>query len=124
MSNQSQRVVITGLGVVCPLGRDLDSIWANLQSKSSGISELDCLPVGGLDVRYGGQAKCFTGDINDFGPLEKTLQRAIKKNQKVMCREIEMGVAACQMALAHAGIAAPESRNPERTGIVGLRMQG
>jgi 3-oxoacyl-[acyl-carrier-protein] synthase II len=96
----------------------LDSIWANLQSKSSGISELDCLPVGGLDVRYGGQAKCFTGDINDFGPLEKTLQRAIKKNQKVMCREIEMGVAACQMALAHAGIAAPESRNPERTGIV------
>lgn len=118
MSHQSHRVVITGLGVVCPLGRDLETLWDNLISKNSGISELDCLPSEWLDVRFGGQAKCFTGDIENFGPLEKSLQRAIKKNQKVMCREIEMGVAACQMALAHSGLAAPESRNPERTGIV------
>jgi 3-oxoacyl-[acyl-carrier-protein] synthase II len=118
MSKQSQRVVITGLGVVCPLGRDLDTLWNNLIAGNSGISALDCLPEGGLDVRFGGQAKCFTGDIENFGPLEKSLQRAIKKNQKVMCREIEMGVAACQMALFHSGLAAPELRNPERTGIV------
>jgi len=118
MSNTLRRVVITGLGVVCPLGRDLDTLWSNLIGKKSGVSELDCLPAGGLDIRYGGQAKCFTGHIDNFGPLDKNLQRAIKKNQKVMCREIEMGVAACQMALAHSGLAAPESRNPERTGIV------
>jgi len=89
-----------------------------LVNKKTGISELDCLPQAGLNLPYGGQAKCFTGDIENFGPLEKTLQRAIKKNQKVMCREIELGVAACQMALNHSGLAAPESRNPERTGIV------
>ena len=118
MSNPSQRVVITGLGVVCPLGRDLETLWKNLCGGVSGISELDCLPASGLDVRYGGQAKCFTGEIEDFGTLEKSLQRAIKKNQKVMCREIEMGVAACQMALHHSGLASPASRNPERTGIV------
>jgi 3-oxoacyl-[acyl-carrier-protein] synthase II len=118
MSNPIRRVVITGLGVVCPLGRDLETFWANLIGKKSGVSTLDCLPENGLKLKYGGQAKCFTGDIENFGPLEKSLQRAIKKNQKVMCREIEMGVAACQMALAHAGLAAPESRNPERTGIV------
>ena len=116
--NQSQRVVITGLGVVCPLGRDLDTFWSNLSSKTSGISAIDCLPSDGLGVAFGGQSKCFNGDIDNFGPLEKSLQRAIKKNQKVMCREIEMGVAACQMALSHSGLAAPESRNPERTGIV------
>jgi len=118
MANQIRRVVITGLGVVCPLGRDLDTFWSNLAGQKTGISELDCLPQDGFAVRYGGQAKCFTGEIDNFGPLEKSLQRAIKKNQKVMCREIEMGVAACQMALAHSGLAAPESRNPERTGIV------
>jgi 3-oxoacyl-[acyl-carrier-protein] synthase II len=118
MSNPIRRVVITGLGVVCPLGRDLETFWANLIGKKSGISALDCLPENGLNLKYGGQAKCFTGDIENFGPLEKSLQRSIKKNQKVMCREIEMGVAACQMALAHSGLAAPESRNPERTGIV------
>lgn len=118
MSNPSQRVVITGLGVVCPLGRDLDTFWNQLQSLKSGVSKLDCLPENGLHLRFGGQSKCFTGDIENFGPLEKTLQRAIKKNQKVMCREIEMGVAACQMALNHSGLADPSARNPERTGIV------
>ena len=118
MSHPIRRVVITGLGVVCPLGRDLETFWANLIGKKSGVSALDCLPENGLNLKYGGQATCFTGDIENFGPLEKSLQRSIKKNQKVMCREIEMGVAACQMALAHSGLAAPESRNPERTGIV------
>lgn len=118
MSKPSQRVVITGMGVVCPLGRDLDTLWANLLARKSGVSALDCLPENGLDVRFGGQAKCFTGDIDNFGPLEKSLQRAIKKNQKVMCREIEMGVAACQMALAHSGLSDPATRNPERSGIV------
>jgi len=118
MSNPIRRVVITGLGVVCPLGRDLETFWANLVGKKSGVSTLDCLPENGLNLKYGGQAKCFTGDIENFGPLEKSLQRAIKKNQKVMCREIEMGVAACQLALHHSGLAAPESRIPERTGIV------
>jgi 3-oxoacyl-[acyl-carrier-protein] synthase II len=115
---EHQRVVITGMGVVCPLGRELDTLWQNLMTGVSGITELGCLPAAGNTVRYGGEAKCFTGDIADFGPLEKTLQRAIKKNQKVMCREIEMGVAACQMALHHSGLADPTARNPERTGIV------
>ncbi len=118
MPNQIRRVVITGLGVVSPIGRDLDTFWKNLVEGKTGVSSLDCLPRGGLDLSFGGQAKCFTGDIENFGPLEKSLQRAIKKNQKVMCREIEMGVAACQLALANSGLAAPNSRNPERTGIV------
>ncbi|XZE20564.1 beta-ketoacyl-[acyl-carrier-protein] synthase family protein [Pirellulaceae bacterium SH449] len=115
---EHQRVVITGMGVVCPLGRDLDTFWKNLTEGVSGITALDCLPAEGQTVRYGGQAKCFTGDIGDFGPLEKGLQRAIKKNQKVMCREIEMGVAACQLALHHSGLSDPAARNPDRTGIV------
>jgi 3-oxoacyl-[acyl-carrier-protein] synthase II len=46
------------------------------------------------------------------------MQRAIKKNQKVMCREIEMGVAACQLALHHSGMSDPASREPDRFGIV------
>ncbi len=118
MSNPIRRVVITGMGVVSPIGRDLDTFWTNLVGQKTGISTLDCLPQNGLELTCGGQAKCFTGEIEDFGRLEKSLQRSIKKNQKVMCREIELGVAACQMALAHSGLAAPGSRNPERTGIV------
>jgi 3-oxoacyl-[acyl-carrier-protein] synthase II len=70
-----------------------------------------------MPIRFGGEIKSFTGDIENFGPLDKTLQRNIRKNLKVMCREIELGVAACQLALSHSGLSA-EVRDPERTGIV------
>ncbi len=116
MSEPCTRVVITGLGVVSPLGRDLDTFWHAFTHGQTGITEFSDLPLNVLPVRHGGQAKCFTGAIEDFGPLDKGLQRAIKKNQKVMCREIELGVAACQMALSHAGLDA-DKRDPERTGI-------
>lgn len=118
MSHSDQRVVITGLGLVSPLGIDLEAFWQNLVQERSGITELDCFPQGSLPLRFGGQARCFTGDISDFGPLDKGMQRAIKKNQKVMCREIEMGVAACQRAIHHAGLGDPAAREPDRFGIV------
>ncbi len=116
MSAPITRVVITGLGVVSPLGRDLETFWHALTHRQSGITEFSDLPLEVLPVRHGGQAKCFTGAIEDFGPLDKGLQRSIKKNQKVMCREIELGVAACQMALSHAALGV-DQRDPERTGI-------
>jgi 3-oxoacyl-[acyl-carrier-protein] synthase II len=117
MSNL-HRVVITGLGVVSPIGRELGPFWENLANQKSGIGPLTSLPLETLPCKFGGQASCFTGEIGEFGPLDKNLQRAIKKNQKVMCREIEMGVAACQLALYHSGLASPELRDPDRFGIV------
>jgi 3-oxoacyl-[acyl-carrier-protein] synthase II len=117
MSN-NHRVVITGLGVISPLGRELTPFWNNLANQTSGIGPLSSLPLEIIPCKFGGQASCFTGDISEFGPLDKNLQRSIKKNQKVMCREIEMGVAACQLALYDSGLASPELRNPERFGIV------
>lgn len=101
-----------------PLGRELDPFWNNLANQNSGVGPLTSLPLEAIPCKYGGQATCFTGEISEFGPLDKNLQRAIKKNQKVMCREIEMGVAACQLALFHSGISNPELRNPDRFGIV------
>jgi len=117
MSNP-HRVVITGLGVVSPIGRELEPFWNNLANEISGIGPLSSLPLDAIPCKFGGQATCFTGEISEFGPLDKNLQRAIKKNQKVMCREIEMGVAACQLALHHAGLSDPELRDPDRFGIV------
>jgi 3-oxoacyl-[acyl-carrier-protein] synthase II len=114
----NNRVVITGLGVISPLGRELTPFWNNLANQTSGIGPLSSLPLDIIPCKFGGQASCFTGEISEFGPLEKNLQRAIKKNQKVMCREIEMGVAACQLALHHSGLADPQLRDPDRFGIV------
>ena len=108
------RVVITGFGLVSPLGNEPDHVWEKLVAGDSGISPIESLPMEGLPMRSGGEVKDFTGAIEDYGTLDKTLQRAIKKNMKVMCREIEMGVAAAQKALFHSGLTT--DRDPDRGG--------
>ncbi len=112
----STRVVITGLGVISPIGSDLESVRASMESGRSGIARLDSLPTEGLPVRSGAEVKDFTGKIEDYGPLAKDLQRSIKKNMKVMCREIEMGVAAAQKALANSGLGL--DRDADRCGCL------
>lgn len=105
MSKTSRRVVITGMGLVSPLGNDCDTLWNALTSGHSGVAPLSRLPIGSLPTAVAGEAK-FTGAIEEFGPLEKSLQRNIKKGLKLMCREIQMGVAAAQLAIHHAGLTA------------------
>ncbi len=116
MPSQPARVVITGMGLISPLGNSLESVWELLSSGGTGIGELQHLDASALSHRFGGEARDFSGSIDDYGPLDKKLQRAIKKNMKVMCREIEMGVAASQLALAHSGL--PGDRNPDRCGCL------
>ncbi len=116
-SDPAKRVVITGFGVISPIGCDLPSFRDSLEKGRSGIGPVESLPPQSIPVSHVGEVKSFTGDIENFGPLDKTLQRNIRKGQKVMCREIEMGVAACQHALHHSGLTESQ-RNPERTGIV------
>lgn len=113
----ARRVVITGVGLVSPLGNSPDSLWKALAAGESGVRPLTAFPSEFLPTSFAGEALDFKGEIEDFGPLEKTLQRNIKKGLKLMCREIEMGVAVAQLALAHAGHKAG-TYDPERTGCV------
>lgn len=110
-------VVITGLGVISPLGNTPEALLDGLRSGRSGIAGFTQIPAGAYCVSNGAEAREFTGDIQDYGPLEKSMQRTIKKGSKVMCREIEMGVAAAQLALHHAGFD-PERFDRDRTGVL------
>jgi 3-oxoacyl-[acyl-carrier-protein] synthase II len=96
----SRRVVITGIGLVSPLGNSAARLWAALAAGESGVREMKSLPVEVFPTRYGAEAREFTGAIEDFGPLEKVKARNIKKNLKVMCREMQFGIAVAQLALA------------------------
>lgn len=116
MDSSQGSVVITGMGVISPIGCTLDEFWTSLMAGRSGLAPAQALPADSLDVPVVGEARGFTGAIEQFGPLEKTVQRSIKKSQKLMCREIEMGVAACQLALADAALSA-SNLEPDRSGI-------
>jgi 3-oxoacyl-[acyl-carrier-protein] synthase II len=104
MSNFRRPIVITGMGLISPLGNSPQALWQALSTGTSGVDLLNGLPVEHLATRIGGQARQFTGQVGEFGPLDKNLQRTVKKSLKLMCREIQMGVASAQLALADSGL--------------------
>jgi len=100
-------IVITGLGVVSPIGIGCDAFWEALAAGTSGIRPVDLFDASSLKVRFGGQ-------IPDFDPKQYVRPR---KSLKVMSREIQVGFAAADLALTDAGIA-PSSLDPDRFGVV------
>ena len=116
-SDTARRVVITGMGVVCPLGLTPDDLWTGLVEGRSGVVPIESFACGGLPVAHAAEARCFTGDIDDFGPLDGDRKKAIRKGLKVMCRETQMAVAAAQRAIRDCGEAAAH-HPPERFGCV------
>ena len=69
----------------------------------SGVGKLERLPTDHLPMSHGAEARDFTGKIEDFGTLEPDQKKNIRKGLKVMCREIQMGVAAAQRPCATPG---------------------
>src|SRR5688572_8893149 len=100
-----RRVVITGLGIVSPLGSTLEEFRAALFEGRSGVELLEQLPPLEGKIAFGGECRQFTGEIGDFGELEKDLKKSIRKALKMMCRESMMAVAAAQHAIADGGFA-------------------
>src|ERR1044071_6478723 len=110
-AGQNRRVVITGLGLISPLGNTPSALWDALMAARSGVSTISLLPSERQPMKYAAEAREFTGEVEEFGPLEKERKKAIKKGLKVMCRETRMAVAAAQLAIADAGFA----EKPDRT---------
>lgn len=112
-----RRAVITGMGLISPLGTTPQTAWDALAAGRSGIVPLGCLPVENLPIRCAGEVRGFSGEISDFGPLDKDQVRTIRKGLKVMCREIQMGVAVAQLAMHDAGLKSG-GYDVDRTGVV------
>jgi 3-oxoacyl-[acyl-carrier-protein] synthase II len=111
MNSTQRRVVITGMGQVSPLGSTKEALWDALQNARSGVGPL----AGPLPVHAAAEARQFTADIEDFGPLEKEQKKQTRKALRTMCRECQMGVAVAQLALTDAGISIG-TIDPERIG--------
>ena len=117
MTQSDRRVVITGMGLISPIGNSRADLWDSLNHDRSGIKPLTGVPTDHFSSDIGGECTDFTGDIQNFGPLEKKLQRSIKKGLRLMCRDIQLGVAAAQLAIADAGLE-PGSVDPARIGTL------
>jgi len=114
----TRRVVITGMGLISPLGNSPEALWCALTTGQTGVRRIaNVAPTAGLPITMAARAWEFSGTVDDFGPLPKDRQKAIRKGLKVMCQESQMGVAAAQRALTAAGFDDSDSE-PDRSGVV------
>lgn len=100
-------VVITGMGVVSPIGVGHAAYWDSLLQQRSGVSLLPATSSVDLPLRIGGAVKDF--DAKAYVKPRKAL--------KVMCREIQTGFSAAAMAVENAGWDAHPPA-PERLGVI------
>ncbi len=117
MTKVDRRVVITGMGIISPVGCSAEALWHSVEQGISGVGPIQRVPPDHLKSKVAAEASDFTGTIENFGELEKTTKRSLKKGLKLMCREIQMGVAAAQLSLSDSRLS-PEIYDPHRIGTM------
>jgi len=102
---QRRRVVVTGLGVVCPVGNTVEEAWSNLVAGKSGIGTITRFDAAAFACRFAGEVKGF--DLAAYLP---------PKEARHMDTFIHYGLAAAIQAWKDCGLQVTEA-NAERIGV-------
>lgn len=100
-----RRVVITGLGMVSPVGLNVAESWSNILAGKSGIGLIDHIDTTDFAVKFGGSVRDF--DITEYIPA---------KEAKKMDKFIHYGIAAAEQAIKDSGLEVTDE-NAERIGV-------
>jgi 3-oxoacyl-[acyl-carrier-protein] synthase II len=106
VSTDRQRVVVTGLGVVSPLGNTTERFWEALIAGCSGAGPITRFDTSAYDVKFACEVKDFT--------VEGVLER---KEAKRMDRFVQYAMVASHQAIHHAGLLG-DGIDKERVGVV------
>ncbi len=100
-----RRVVVTGLGIVSPIGSNIDKAWGSITAGKSGISKIDCFDASAFSVQIAGQTRDF--DVDEY---------LSKKDQRKMDPFIHYGIGAGVQAINDSGFEVNET-NADRIGV-------
>lgn len=102
-----RETVVTGVGIVSPIGVGREAFRASFLSGTGGVGPITQFDPSGLPIRSAGEVRNF--DAKRFVPQRKSL--------KVMARDAQLGVAAARLAVQDAGIDSA-AVDPDRFGVV------
>lgn len=99
--SDDRNVVITGLGLMTPLGLGADAFWKNLSAGASGVKPVVLPEHQGIAApdQAAGEVSEFTESV-----ARKSYLKPLRKSVKVMCREIQLGAASALDAVDHSGL--------------------
>lgn len=100
------RVVVTGLGVVTPVGNDVSTMWSALLSGKSGLGTISCFDASAFESQ-------IAAEVKGFDPAQYLNPKEIKRS----ARFVQFAIAASKQAVADAGLRV-EQEDPFRCGAV------
>ena len=100
-----RRVVVTGMGIVSPVGSELGKAWNNIREGVSGISAIDDFDVSQFATRIAGSVRDF--EVSDY---------LAPKDARKMDKFMHYGIGATEMALSDSGLSIDEE-NRHRIGV-------
>jgi len=109
-----RRVVVTGMGIACPLGLGVERVWKRLVAGESGIGAIQSFDTKELTAKIAGQVPIGTRaegglDLNEWIPV---------KDQKKMDRFIHLAVVAASEAVEDSGWVPPDEEARCATGVM------
>jgi nodulation protein E len=109
-SGASRRVVVTGMGVVTPIGLNVDQFWSSIETAHVGVGELGGFPIDDLKILIAAQ-------IKDFDPKQRL--QGFKRDKVIMHadRYAWFAAAAAEEAVRMSGLTTPFA-NPYRTAAI------
>jgi 3-oxoacyl-[acyl-carrier-protein] synthase II len=102
-----RRVVVTGMGMVTPLGRNLETTWAALREGQSGVGLITLFDASTFPTRIAAEAKGF--DLIDYIPDGERFSEH--------SRNTRFALAAAKMAMDHSGLLDNPAHDPTRFGV-------
>jgi beta-ketoacyl-acyl-carrier-protein synthase II len=108
-----ERVVVTGVGAVTPLGIGVESFWEGVKSARSGVAPLTLIDASRHSTKFGGEVKGFNAE--DF--MEK---REIKRTDRV----VHLALAASDEAVKDSGLVIDDSNRDEVGVVIGCGIGG
>ena len=107
MNNEMRRVVITGLGVISPVGNDVNTFWESLKTGKCGISRIEGFEEYNLPIHVAGR-------VRDFDPLTFGLSGAEKRRNDIYS---QYAMAAAAQAMADSGLDSSQNIDENRFGV-------
>lgn len=109
----TRRVVITGMGIHCPIGSTLDDVWTSITTGKTGTGPITRFDATDLDSQV-------AGEVSDFDPRQYLPAKEARRAD----RYVSLAVASSLEAIEHAGLTINEG-NSERIGVlIGTAMGG
>ncbi len=112
-SNRDNRVVVTGIGALCPLGLDMNTTWENLIAGKSGIDYITLCDPEPLETKFAGEVKGF--DPSNY---------MSRKEARRMDRFAQLSVAAARQAVEQSGIQINSTNQTSIAIVVGSGIGG